>query len=60
MFSYGYSDEDPLLEADARSEIQNHIAPIDSCPVDEFLSGDDDLSMHAGMTDDDWESNFLE
>ncbi len=56
------SDEDPFLEADTRMEIQTLIsetAPTDSCPVEEFLSGDDDLAVCAGM-DDDWNTSFLE
>ena len=35
------------------------LTPIDSCPVDELLSGDDDLTACAGMTDD-LDSSFLE
>ncbi len=44
----GNDKEDPFLEADAQTEIHSLITettPNDTCPVNEYLSGDDDLAV---------------
>ncbi len=48
VITCGNDEEDPFLEADAQTEIHSLITettPNDTCPVNEYLSGDDDLAV---------------
>ena len=55
-------DSDPFLEADERMELEGLIEKIGGggCTVDEFLTGDSDLSVCIEMDDDNWDTTFLE
>lgn len=54
---------DPFLIADESMELQNLIdqtmAVEESCPVDEYLRGDDELPTCVDLDGTDWEANFF-
>lgn len=61
MVSRGIDDSDPFLDADERMELEQLIEKTgaDSCTVEEFVTGDSDLSVCAEMDDDNWDAAFV-
>ena len=56
-------NDDPFLESDACVELQGLIdrtmTTEESCAVNEYLSGDDDLPVCVDLDSDNWNDNFL-
>ncbi len=53
-------EEDPFLEADRHLELQGLIdSGCESCMLEEYVHGDNDLPVYADLDSDTWDAAFL-
>ena len=67
--SCGTAEEDPFLDLDASSDVDasseliqqllDLAMPGNSCTIEDYVNGDNDLPICIGMNDDQWDEDFL-